>query len=177
MEYHVIRSRRKSIAIEITPAGEILVRSPLRASQRQIRQFVESKEHWIRSHLPKEPIPTLSPEELTALAKQAKESIPDRVAYWSDMMDISYGRITIRCQHTRWGSCSNKGNLNFNCLLMLAPPEVLDYVIVHELCHRKHMNHSAAFWSEVAQVLPDYARCTHWLQTQGRLLIAAIPQK
>ena len=177
MEYHVIRSRRKSIAIEITPAGEILVRSPLRASQRQIHQFVESKEHWIRSHLPKEPIPTLSPEELTALAKQAKESIPDRVAYWSDLMDISYGRITIRCQHTRWGSCSSKGNLNFNCLLMLAPPEVLDYVIVHELCHRKHMNHSAAFWAEVAQVLPDYTRCIHWLKTQGRLLIAAIPQK
>lgn len=177
MEYRVIRSRRKTIAIEITPAGEVLIRSPLRASQREIRQFVESKEHWILSHLPREPIPALSPEELAVLSKQARQIIPDRTAYWSEILGVSYGRITIRCQHTRWGSCSSKGNLNFNCLLMLAPPEVLDYVIVHELCHRKHMNHSPAFWAEVAQILPDYAYCIRWLKTQGRLLIAAIPQK
>jgi predicted metal-dependent hydrolase len=174
MEYHVIRSRRKSIAIEITPAGKVLVRSPLRASQRQIHQFVESKEHWIHSHLPKEPVPTLSPEELTALAKQAKESIPDRVAYWSDLMDISYGRITIRCQHTRWGSCSSKGNLNFNVLLMLAPPEVLDYIVVHELCHRKHLNHSPLFWAEVERILPDYRQQERWLKANGHMLMARL---
>lgn len=177
MEYRIIRSRRKSVAIEITPAGEVLVRAPLKLSQRQICQFVESKETWILSHLPKEPIPAFSPEELSVLAQKAKEVIPNRVAYWSEITGISYGRITIRCQHTRWGSCSSKGNLNFNCLLMLTPQEVLDYVIVHELCHRKHMNHSAAFWAEVTQIFPDYAHSIQWLQTKGRLLIAAIPQK
>ncbi|MDY3888895.1 MAG: M48 family metallopeptidase, partial [Agathobacter sp.] len=84
------------------------------------------------------------------------EYIPKRVAYFADIMGVDYGRITIRMQKTRWGSCSSKGNLNFNCLLMLAPPEVIDYVVVHELCHRKEMNHSKAFWREVERVLPDY---------------------
>ena len=89
-------------------------------------------------------------------------------------MGVSYGRITIRCQKTRWGSCSAKGNLNFNCLLMLAPPEVADYVVVHELCHRKHMNHGAAFWSEVARILPDYARHRAWLKENGSRLLARL---
>ena len=87
-------------------------------------------------------------------------------------MGVSYGRITIRSQHTRWGSCSAKGNLNFNCLLMLTPPEILDYVVVHELCHRKEMNHSARFWAEVARVIPGYEASKNWLKDNGSALIA-----
>ena len=86
-------------------------------------------------------------------------------------MGVTYGRITIRNQKTRWGSCSSKGNLNFNCLLMLTPPEVIDYVVVHELCHRKEMNHSKAFWDEVAHVLPDYEKARLWLKTEGDMIM------
>ena len=97
-------------------------------------------------------------DKIKALADQALKIIPARVEYFARIIGVTYGNITIRNQKTRWGSCSSKGNLNFNCLLMLAPPEVLDYVVVHELCHRKQMNHSKAFWTEVENVFPDYKK-------------------
>ena len=75
--------------------------------------------------------------------------------------------VRVRDMHTRWGSCSQTGNLNFNFRLILAPPEVLDYVVVHELCHRRQMNHSTQFWQEVAQVLPDYRKRKAWLTENG----------
>ena len=86
-----------------------------------------------------------------------------------------HGRITIRAQKSRWGSCSTLGNLNFNCLLMLCPQEVRDYVVVHELCHRKEMNHSERFWRELARVLPDYETPRKWLKTNGSGLIRRLP--
>ena len=86
-------------------------------------------------------------------------------------MGVTYGKVTIRSQKTRWGSCSARGNLNFNCLLMLTPPEVQDYVLVHELAHRIEMNHSPRFWKIVENVLPDYKRRKQWLRKEGTLLI------
>ena len=88
-------------------------------------------------------------------------------AYFAEKIGVSYGRITLRQQKTRWGSCSANGNLNFNWLLILAPPEVLDYVVVHELCHRRQMNHSQAFWNEVSAVLPGYKEQKKWLKDNG----------
>ena len=87
--------------------------------------------------------------------------------HFAKVVGVTYGHITIRNQRTRWGSCSSKGNLNFNCLLMLAPQEVIDYVVVHELCHRKEMNHSKAFWAEVERVLPEYKKAVEWLKKEG----------
>lgn len=95
----------------------------------------------------------------------------NRVEYFAKVIGVTYGKITIRNQKTRWGSCSSKGNLNFNCLLMLAPSEVLDYVVVHELCHRKQMNHSKAFWLEVEKVLPNYKEVRKWLKEEGSQMI------
>ena len=92
-------------------------------------------------------------------------------------MDVTFGRITIRSQHSRWGSCSASGNLNFNCLLMLAPEAVRDYVIVHELCHRKVMNHSPGFWKEVGAVLPSFQTHRRWLKENGASLLARLPAK
>ena len=86
-------------------------------------------------------------------------------------MGVTYNRITIRHQKTRWGSCSSQGNLNFNCLLMLTPPEVIDSVVVHELCHRKEMNHSDRFYAEVLRVFPNYPKCRKWLKDNGSLLM------
>ena len=111
---------------------------------------------------------SLSEEEIKQLTELAKQVIPQRVAFFVRQMDVTYGRITIRNQKTRWGSCSQAGNLNFNCRLMTMPPEVLDYVVVHELCHRKQMNHSRTFWEEVEKVLPDYRVTRQWLKQNGR---------
>ena len=99
------------------------------------------------------------------------EYIPKRVEYFAPKIGVRYGRITIRNQKSRWGSCSSKGNLNFNCLLMLTPPEIIDYVVVHELCHRKEMNHSFQFWALVEKVLPDYRERRKWLDENGGVII------
>ena len=172
IHYRLVRSNRKTIAIQITPAGEVVVRCPRRMGAGDVRAFVESRASWIQKHLPRTPArPPFSEAELKALAERAKDLIPARAAYFAPLVGVSYGRITIRAQKSRWGSCSAGGNLNFNCLLMLAPPEVLDYVVVHELCHRKHMDHSAAFWREVERVLPDHRDRRKWLKEQGGDLI------
>ena len=181
-KYNVIikRSNRKTLAIQITPDAQVLVRAPYRMSDSVINEFLRQKERWISSHLEKmlqkkeacEQLPRLSYKDIQKLADQALQLIPQRVAYYAPLVGVTYGRITIRNQKTRWGSCSAKGNLNFNCLLMLAPPEVMDYVVVHELCHRKEMNHSPRFWAEVERILPDYKVRRKWLKDHGNSLIA-----
>lgn len=113
----------------------------------------------------------LTVTEIKELADKALKYIPERVAHFARIIGVDYGRITIRNQKTRWGSCSSKGNLNFNCLLMMTPPEVIDYVVVHELCHRKEMNHSKAFWNEVEKVMPDYKAYIKWLKEEGHFLM------
>lgn len=176
MEFEILRSRRKSLAIEITPRGEVLIRAPLRMAKRDIQKFVESKQDWIAAHLSKiHIIPPLTPEEHKALIRAAKEILPAKADCYARRLGVSYNQITIRSQKSRWGSCSAAGNLNFNCLLMLAPEEIQDYVVVHELCHRKQMNHSPAFWAEVEQILPDYRNRKAWLKEHGTSLLARLP--
>ena len=176
--YRVIRSSRRTISVQIAPSGEVLVRCPRRMSNADIRRFVESKSDWIEKHLEKRTaavrLPVFTDEQLQVLARQARQTIPERVAHFAPLVGVTYGRITIRSQHTLWGSCSGKGNLSFNCLLMLTPPGVLDYVVVHELCHRKEMNHSARFWAEVGRVLPDYEIRRKWLRENGTALISRL---
>lgn len=118
--------------------------------------------------------PKTNTELIEALKKQAKVVIPEKVKHYAPIVGVDYGRITIRCQRTRWGSCSSKGNLNFNCLLMLMPDEVIDSVVVHELCHRKQMNHSAAFYSEINKVFPAYKQCQKWLKENGGKIMRKI---
>lgn len=176
--YRIIRSDRRTTSIQITPEGEVLVRCNKRMGASTIDAFVRSKAQWIQKHLLKQcTLPreaAFSEEEIHALAQQALTVIPQRVAYFAPLVGVSYGRITIRNQRTRWGSCSSKGNLNFNCLLMLTPPQVLDYIVVHELCHRKEMNHSKKFWAEVARILPDYKLRQKWLKENGQALISRL---
>lgn len=179
MEYQIIRSSRKSIAVEITPRGEILVRCPARMKEKDIRRFVESKSPWIRRHLqplsPNADLPRFTQADINAMATRLKALLPQKLSFFARQLNVTYGRVTIRCQHTRWGSCSQIGNLNFNCLLALVPEEVLDYVIVHELCHRKEMNHSPRFWAEVRNILPDYPTQRQWLKDNGAALMARLP--
>ena len=119
----------------------------------------------------------LSDEELNELTKQAKKVFPERVKFYAPLIEVKYGKIYIRHQRSRWGSCSGKGNLNFNCLLVLAPPEVLDSVVVHELCHLKEMNHSKSFYEEVYKVMPDYDKNHMWLKENGAELISRLGRR
>ncbi len=180
----IIRSARKTISIEIRPDGEVWVRAPRRASRASIDLFLETHQDWVRRHQAKAlararlegDITPLTEEELAELAAQAKKVLPERVRHYAPLIGVTCGRITIRSQRTRWGSCSSKGNLNFNCLLMLAPPEVQDSVVVHELCHRKEMNHSERFYAEVLRVFPEYHRWHGWLKENGRALLRRLPE-
>ena len=181
MKVTVIRSNRKTVAIQVNSDLSVTVRAPYSASEKDIEEILKKKEAWISRHIEKikktkerfeaEPTEKLTREKVIALAEEALKVIPERVEYFAKVIGVTYGRITIRNQKTRWGSCSSKGNLNFNCLLMLAPPEVLDYVVVHELCHRKQMNHSKAFWLEVEKVLPNYKEVRKWLKEEGSQMI------
>ncbi len=175
--YQIIKSDRKTIAIQIQPDGQVVVRCPKRMRTEDARRFVESKSDWIEKHLTKrqpQDAVKYTPREIEQLREQARKRVTDRVKYYAPVIGVTYHQIAIRTQHTRWGSCSSKGNLNFNCLLALVPPEVLDYVVVHELCHRKELNHSACFWSEVERIMPDYKIRRKWLKENGASLIAKI---
>ena len=178
--YRILRSNRKTLSLEITPAGQVLVRAPRRLSVARIEAFLREKEGWLRSRLAKyqnrDALPQLTEGEMATLRAQAAAEFPQQVALWAPRIGVTFGRITIRAQKTRWGSCSAQGNLNFNCLLMLAPAEVREYVVVHELCHRKHMNHSPAFWAEVQTALPDYETRRKWLKNNGAALLARLPE-
>ena len=157
----------------------LIIRAPLRASVEEINSFVLQHKRWIEKNMNRieerkkavDEQGLLSDEDIQELADRALETIPERVRYYAPLVGVTYGRITIRNQKSRWGSCSSKGNLNFNCLLMLTPPEVLDSVVVHELCHRKVMNHSQRFYEEVLKVYPDYWKWTKWLKINGDILM------
>lgn len=176
----IIRSRRKTVGIQISSPEEITVRAPLHMPEREIRRLLEEKRGWIEKHLEKaareaeerRSQPRLTVQEIKELADAALRQIPPQVEQRAAQIGVRYGRITIRNQRTRWGSCSTAGNLNFNCMLMLCPDEVIDYVIVHELCHRKEMNHSPRFWQLVAAVLPDYKVSRQWLKEHGPGILA-----
>ena len=113
--------------------------------------------------------------EIKELAEKAMAIIPEKVKHFASLFGVDYGKITIRNQRSRWGSCSSKGNLNFNCLLMLLPDEVIDSVVAHELCHRKHMNHSKDFYDELTRVFPDYQQCRTWLKENGGQYLSRLP--
>ena len=185
MKVTIIKSRRKTISIQLKSAEELVVRAPLRMSRKEIESFVRSKEEWIRVHAARLRVRQerveamtgrITEEEIKSLKKAAKKVIPERTAYFAEQIGVTYGQISIRAQKSRFGSCSAKGNLNFNCLLMKMPPEILDYVVVHELCHRKQMNHSPAFWAEVEKILPDYRVRRKWLKENGGAFIRAMEE-
>ena len=104
------------------------------------------------------------------LIQMARQQIARRLDHYIPLAGRAPGAVTIREQRTRWGSCSNLGNLNFNWKLIMAPPEALDYVVIHELCHLHELNHSRRFWDRVAAIQPDYAEWIKWLKENGSML-------
>lgn len=180
-KYQLIRSNRKTISLELKD-GELIVRAPLRTTRQEADDFVERHKSWIEKHLQKHlqqkqkqaAVVKLSREELDELYHQAAEYIPERARFYAEKLGVSYERISLKCQKTRWGSCSTKKNLNFNVLLMLAPPEAIDSVVVHELCHLIEMNHSKRFYRLVLSVFPEYYKWDRWLKENGKLLLARV---
>lgn len=176
----VIYSRRKTLGLEVLSSGQVKIRVPNRTKDAVIREFAERRKKWIlekyllmeKRQKAKEsrgiPDYVEHPELEDKYRELAREKIGRRAAYFAGIMGVTYGRITIRAAKTRWGSCSGAGNLNFHWKLILMPDEVLDYVVVHELAHRKQMNHSPAFWAEVEKVLPDYRERRRWLKNWGQ---------
>ncbi len=174
IEVEIIRSKRRSMAIQIRTDGSVVVRVPMHASDRVIKRFVSAHARWIadnrgqmferRKKLADNPYDIPAWESLSAADKKiAKQKIMEHVDYYARRMEIDYGSISMRNQKSRWGSCSSKGNLNFNYRLAYLPEELLDYVVVHELAHRRHMDHSAAFWEEVETYYPAYKKCRQML--------------
>lgn len=181
-EYNVEvrRSKRKSATIKITADMQIVVFVPLYVSDNEIERLVISKSKWIDEHMLKvqstiderSKLEKITFEQVKEFADQAVEYIPKRVKYYAEKENFVYNKITIKNLVSRWGSCSTKGNLNFNCLLMLTPDYVIDYIVVHELCHLREMNHSEKFWAEVEKIMPDYQRAELWLKQNGGNLIS-----
>ena len=161
-DYELIRSRRKTLALEITPDCRVLVRAPMSLSQSHIDAFIESHTDWIARHLEQQqqkaasapPPPTAA--QIAALKNAARAILPEKVAYWSHIMGVAPTGVKITTARKRYGSCSGKNNLCFSCFLMEKPPAAIDLVVVHELCHIKVRNHGPAFYALLAQYLPDH---------------------
>ncbi|MCR5189491.1 MAG: M48 family metallopeptidase [Treponema sp.] len=175
IDYIIKKSRRRSISVSVTAQGKVFVKAPYGAPTSYIEEYLYSKKDWILKTLAKvekqndqaQALGPISQEDLKEIKKQAKKLIPQRVEYYAGLAGITYNKIAIRLQKSRWGSCSADGNLNFNCLLVLMPLQVLDSVVVHELVHRHHMNHSKAFYDEVLRLYPEYKKWDKWLKQNG----------
>lgn len=172
-EYRLIRSDRRSLSLSIEPDGTVLVRAPRRLAKAEIDRFVQSHESWIAAHREKALRRAefdevhFSPHQLAELTARAKEYLPGRTAYWASRMGVTPTGIRVTQAKTRFGSCSAKDSISYSCRIMAFSPEAVDYVIVHELAHIRHKNHSREFYAFVARFLPDYRRLQSILRQRG----------
>ena len=170
----VIRSNRKTLGLEVKQNLEVYARVPVNLDDKSLKKFIRKNEEWIcRTYQAEKE--AAEKRRLTACplpAEEEKQRILDqfveRVRYYESLMKLYSRRITIRNQKTRWGSCSSRKNLNFNYKLAYMPQEIMDYVVVHELAHLQHMNHSQEFWQLVEQYIPDYKERRKWLKEHGK---------
>lgn len=160
MQYKVIYSERKTVAISIENC-EAVVKAPIGTDEETIRKIVLKHSKWIEKHMEQQKrkasmFKNLTEDDIKAIKKDAKRYFTAKTEYYAKIMSIDYGRITITSAQKRFGSCSSKGNISFSYRLMLYPEVAREYVIVHELAHRREMNHSKRFYDVIAKVMPDY---------------------
>ncbi len=155
-------SRGRSLRLAVTSSGIVRVFLPRLISKQIALRFIEQKRAWIERAKAKLGNREELPSAVGVLGKreraQAKKRILERIAYFNRDQRFRIRGISIRDQRTRWGSCSSTGKLSFQYRLIRLPLPLLDYVVVHELCHLEHLNHSRAFWATVGSILPDYLR-------------------
>ena len=169
--YELIRSRRRTLALEITAEGRLLVRAPNRVSRARIDAFVEAHAAWIEKHLEAQrqkaarrpPAPT--PEEIEALKEKARAVLPGKIAFWSEKMGVAPAGFKVTTARKRYGSCSEANRLCFSCFVMSCPEEAVELVVVHELCHIREKNHGPRFYALLEQYLPD------WRERKKRLFM------
>lgn len=160
--YTVIRSRRRTVALEVTKNCEVLVRAPLRFPAKGIEAFAAAHEDWVAEHLKRQRLrqrsasPPPTREEIEARKAKAREILPPKVARFSEKMGLVPTGVKITAARTRYGSCSGKNSLCFSCFLMDAPDAAIDLVVVHELAHIRYKNHGPQFYALLGSVLPDY---------------------
>lgn len=168
MTYEVIRSDRRTLALEVTREGRVLVRAPRRMTQKDIDSFVAKHQDWLNTHLAKQKTwqaahPEPTKQEQQAMLERAKAILPEKVDHYAKSMGLRPSGITITGARTRFGSCSPKNRLCFSFRLMDYPMAAVEYVVVHELAHIRHKNHGPDFYAEVETYLPDW-------QTRRQLL-------
>jgi predicted metal-dependent hydrolase len=170
-------SQAKHLRISVRRNGEVLVTIPKRAARRAAVAFVEERADWIATRI--DAMQQLTParsaqehrDEFLEQKAAAKKLVLERLAHFNENYRFVFGRVTIKNHTTKWGSCSSRGNLNFNYKIISLPTEVADYIIVHELCHLREMNHSPQFWLLVSQSIPDYpAQRKHLRHIEKHLL-------
>lgn len=175
VDYTIVRSNRKTVSVIVRADASVEVRAPRHMTPAAIDGFVARHRDWIKKNQEEKrrildaagKEPELTEEDLEALKEKAAEVIPRKADYFAKRMGVDYAKITIRVQKARWGSCTATGHLSFNALLMLMPDEIADYLVVHELAHRKEMNHSAKFWAIVGTQIPDYKKYVRYLKEEG----------
>ena len=183
MEFNIQikKSKRKSVSIEIKPDLTVIVRAPLFLSDNTIKRLVSQKNDWIDKKIKQIEnknsvlLPTFSEKEIKLLREKTRVLITPKAEYYAKILGVSFNKLSVKKQRSIWGSCSAKQNINFNLLLCLCPDNVVDYIVVHELCHLKELNHSKKFWYEVEKILPDYKASRLWLKTNGGALIKRLP--
>ncbi len=214
----LIHSRRKTVSLIIQTDGKLTVRAPLRMSAKEIQEFVQTHEAWIRKNQarinasppPQEkvfkvgelfmflgreyPLTIVSHQRQALILNdckfqlslsnrlkgrqaflnwyktQARIEVTKRVEYFAEKFEFKYIKIRVSSAHTRWGSCSSNGTLSFTWRLVMAPPEIVDYVVLHELVHTKIKNHSKKFWNRLCEILPEYKVRVRWLKENGKYL-------
>jgi predicted metal-dependent hydrolase len=155
-------ARTRRILITIEPDGAVVVSKPMRVSIEKIERLLQEKIEWIKETVnkqksrPQKLLAHYSVKDFKHYKEQARKLAVNRLTHFNAFYKHPIGKVYIRNQKSRWGSCSGKGNLNFNYKIVLLPPDLADYIIVHELCHLKQMNHSQNFWALVEQQIPDY---------------------
>ena len=160
MDYKIVRTSRKTLALEIKSDGTLLVRAPLFASKQRIEVIIKAKADWIektqkKMALKEKPL-RLSMEEAKNLRRRAKEEFLPRLRYLSERFDLPFGKLTITSARTRFGSCSPKNNIALSYFLASYPQEAIDYVMLHELCHTKEHNHSKSFYGLLEKNMPNW---------------------
>jgi predicted metal-dependent hydrolase len=173
-QVNIVFSKRRSIVLQVKN-GVVFLKAPLRTPAKFLQDLVIKKQQWIKDkialsqkiHQAKQSKKSLSQETAELYKKEFGLYLTEKVTTYAEQIGVSFNKITIRKTVSRWGSCSSKGNLSFSIFLWDTPNHVIDYVIVHELCHRRHMNHSKDFWSLVSQHFPEYKLSEKWLKLNG----------